>query len=223
MTLSTTYCPKITIAGYPRSGNVWLCRLLGDALDVPVVGITYGRDSLAAEGQERPNPGYVRQAHLWVGKGHHLNTEVTDGFITIVRDPRDVAVSVAKYWDWTLDETLDKMIEGPGPLELPPWKVFVESWQSVPMVRYEDLWTNPKSVLSSLVQSDKSLDEVIERQSFTVKREEMRYRGNKYPFGRKAQKNHLRRGGMGEWREVLSTEQKNRALVAWEGMLYEYA
>ena len=58
---------EITVAGYPRSGNVWLCRLLGDALDVPVVGIAYGRDSLAAEGQERPNPGYVRQAHLWVG------------------------------------------------------------------------------------------------------------------------------------------------------------
>ena len=218
MTLSTICCPEITVAGYPRSGNVWLCRLLGDALDVPVIG-----GSLAAEGQERSSPGYVRQAHLWVGKGHHLNTEVTDGFITIVRDPRDVAVSAAAFWGWTIDEALDKMIEGPGPLELPPWKVFVESWQSVPMVRYEDLWTNPKSVLSSLVQSDKSLDEVIERQSFAVKREEMRYRGNKYPFGRKAQKNHLRQGGMGEWREVLSTEQKNRALVAWERMLYEYA
>ena len=51
----------IVVAGYPRSGNVWMARLLGDVLDRRVVGIGGGDGTLAAEGKDRPLNGQVMQ------------------------------------------------------------------------------------------------------------------------------------------------------------------
>jgi hypothetical protein len=215
---------KINVCGYPRSGNVWISRLLGDALDLPVVGIKGGRDSLAAEGKERRGKGYVKQAHLWPGDSGHLRVNLDKHkdciFLLMVRDPRDVAVSAAHYWKWTLDETLDKMIEGPGPLELPPWSVFVESWlkQYVPILRYEEFHQGAKKELTRVLEHlelepQKDLDEVVNRQSFTVKRAELDRRGNRYPFGRTAQLKHMRKGTVGEWKDAFSPEQVKRTTV----------
>jgi hypothetical protein len=221
---------EITVCGYPRSGNVWVCRLLGEVLDVPVVGIQKGRDSLAAEGQERTGKGYVRQAHLWPGKKGHLrvNLQKHKGhiFLHMVRDPRDVAVSASHFWDWDIDETLDKMIDGPGPLELPPWSEYEESWLSryVPILRFEDFHRDTYGELGRVLtylglRPQKDLADVVEHQSFAAKKAELERRGNRYPFGRVAQLKHLRKGLTGEWRDVLSREQTKRAARAWEPLL----
>jgi hypothetical protein len=215
---------KINVCGYPRSGNVWISRLFGEALDLPVVGIKGGRDSLAAEGKERRGKGYVKQAHLWPGDSGHLRVNLDKHrdsiFLLIVRDPRDVAVSAAHYWTWTIDETLDKMIEGPGPLELPPWSVFVETWleQYVPILRYEEFHQDAQKELTRVLEHldlepQKDLGEVVNRQSFTVKRAELERRGNRYPFGRTAQLKHMRSGMVGEWKAVFSPEQVKRTAV----------
>jgi hypothetical protein len=146
-------------------------------------------------------------------------------FLLVVRDPRDVAVSAAHYWDWTLDEALDKMIEGPGPLELPPWKVFVESWleQHVPILRYEDFHHDAKKELTGLLghlelEPQRDLERVVSRQSFTVKKAELDRRGASYPFGREAQLRHMRKGTVGEWKEAFSPEQVRRTVV-WRRQL----
>lgn len=221
---------NITVCGYPRSGSVWICRLFGEALDVRVVGIKYGKGSLAAEGFERRNDGYVRQAHLWPGKNGHLRVDLSkrkdEIFLHMVRDPRDIAVSAAYFWDWTIDEALGKMIDGPGPLELPTWNIYVESWfaQHVPTLRYEDFHENTEYELGRVLkflklEPKKDLAEVVENQSFAIKRAELEKRGNRYPFKRTAQLKHMRNGNVGEWKEALSVDQKRATMNTWRLLL----
>lgn len=221
---------EIIVCGYPRSGNCWIARLFGEALDVKVVGNMGGRDSIAAEGEGRRGEGYVKQAHLFPGKQHHLSVDPKNHppgiYLLMVRDPRDVAVSVAHYWDKSIDRAMDMMIEGPGPLELPPWKEFVASWlpHRVPILRYEDFHRDAEGELARVLlflglEPQKPLAEVVEHQSFEVKKAVMKRRGNRHPFGHTAQLKHLRKGETGEWREAMSIEQKRKALLAWGRMM----
>ena len=222
---------EITVCGYPRSGNCWIARLLGEALDVKVVGIKGGRDSVAAEGLDRPGDGYVKQAHLWPGHGGGLRVDLENKddhiFLHIVRDPRDIAVSAAHYWDWSLDKALDKMIEGPGPLDLPSWATYVRAWMAyrIPILRYEDFHEDTKWELTKVLnhlglEPQKDLAAVVENQSFPVKRAELERRGNRYPFKRTAQLKHIRSGKVGEWGKELSIPQKQRAFAAWRRLLH---
>ena len=221
---------EITVCGWPRSGNCWVARLLGEALGVKVVGIKGGRDSIAAEGFERTSPGYVKQAHLWPNGGKHLRVDVERNnghiFLLVVRNPRDVAVSMSHYWEKTIDEALDQMIEGPGPIDLPHWRTYVESWLKhyVPILRYEDFYYDTEDSLRQVLEflglePQKDLAEVVAHQSFAVKKAEMKRRGNRYPFGKVAQLKHLRSGKTGEWEDVFSDEQKDRTRIAWNGLL----
>jgi len=219
---------EITLCGYCHSGNVWISRLLGDALDLPVVGLWGGSESLAAEGNERRGKGYVKQAHLWPGEGGHLCVTLAEQgiYLLMVRDPKDVAVSATHFWDWTIDEALDKMIDGPGPLGLPTWSVFVESWLKhyVPILRYEDFHQGAETELARVLEylelePQKELGEVVNRQSFDVKRAELEQRGDHYPFGREAQLRHMRSGKVGEWEDVFSTAQIQRSSLAWRRQL----
>ena len=134
----------IVVAGYPRSGNVWMARLLGDVLDRRVVGIGGGDGTLAAEGKDRNGNGQVMQAHVYPagpvrGPGEkdtffrenlQVDLDRLNGrqVVLMVRDPRDVAVSVAEFWGWSMDRALHNMIVGPGPLHLPPWAAYMKRW-----------------------------------------------------------------------------------------------
>lgn len=207
----------IIVVGYPRSGNVWLSRLLGDILDRPVIGVN-GALSLATEGKDRPGPGRVMQAHK-------ITPPEGAKAVFLVRDPRDVLVSVAAFWDWPLDKALSHMVKGPGPLDLPPWSTYVEGWlaKRTPVVRYRDLYHDTVGILygllSALEETPRHLAmEVAWRQSFTVKKADIKARGNQYPFGQKAQLRHLRKGTTGEWR-TLPDPIKRQAQKAWGPLL----
>ena len=225
----------IVVTGYPRSGNVWTARLLGDALDFPVVGIQGGWGSLAAEGFDRPGPRRVMQTHFWpkhgqAFRGEHLCVDPRyreeRQLLLVVRDPRDMAVSISHHWKWTLDRTLDLLINGPGPLSLPPWHEYVTAWlhEAIPYVRYEDLYRNALVELEKVLcvldlVARKPLADVVERQSFSVKRKEMEQHGDTYSFGREAQLEHLRSGKTGEWKGAFSDEQAVRAIEIWGPLL----
>jgi hypothetical protein len=60
---STTIMVDVFVTGIPRSGNTYLSRLIGDALDSPVGGAR-GAVALATEGQDRPGQHRVMQLHL---------------------------------------------------------------------------------------------------------------------------------------------------------------
>lgn len=203
--------------------------MLGEALDVKVVGIHGGRDSIAAEGFKRKGKGYVKQAHYWPGEEGNLAIDPDEKggiFLHMVRNPLDIAVSSAHYWDWPLDKALNKMIDGPGPLELPPWSTYVDSWLKyyIPILRYEDWHNDAEREMDRLLnylemEPKRDLSDVVRNQSFVEKRKELEKRGNRYPFGRVAQLKHMRRGMVGDWRREFSKEQEHRARIAWNGLL----
>jgi hypothetical protein len=219
----------LIVAGYPRSGNVWLSRLLGDALNRPVIGKN-GAMSLATEGRDRDNKDVVMQAHVypvsgkqfWNGNGIDLKRREDRQFVCVVRDPRDVLVSAAAFWGWSLEETMEKMVNGPGPLDLPPWRTFMEAWfnKRIPIVRYEDLCRDAEGEIGRLLaqlklKPENDLMHVVHRQAFKTKRADILEHGDGYAFGKEAQLRHLRKGGTGEWHDALPVHLKRLALTMW--------
>lgn len=94
---------NVIIAGYPKSGNTWLTRLVAELLDAPVAGFWNENEEdryipeIAIEGESRAS-------FFSVFKSHHeynaLIQSISEGdrIIYIVRDPRDVALSCARFF-----------------------------------------------------------------------------------------------------------------------------
>lgn len=187
--------------GFRRSGNTWLCRLLGDALDSQIAsGMEF--PSNADEGFDRPGPFVIRMRHYRL-----IQTGFPNGqrLIHIIRDPRDVLVSVREYWktDW------------PGALErMKDWQSHVRTWINLrPLVRFEDLLTNTEGELLRLLDEldlpfpPWPLSETVERQSWRTRLGQLQIGdGNGLPYGAEHQLIVLGHGRAGRWREVLPPE-----------------
>ena len=217
----------VVVAGYPRSGNVWLARLLGDALNRPVTGMGSAM-TLAQEGMGRPGPHVVRQLCCRVVEGE--SDIVHDAwsfwpaawkgdpqFVHIERGPRDVAASIAAFWDISVREAIEAMAYARWPVGVHGiWREFVEGWrvQPVPQVRFCDLPGALGRILDELgLKPARPLDEVIARQSFEHKRRQIERDGDSRPFGRGVQLKHMRRGKIGAWRQDFTPEDEALALA----------
>lgn len=223
----------IWIVAYPRSGNTWLARLLGDLFASPVTGI-YSAHPLAEEGLDRPGPFTVRQLHLrpsyddnhtclvpnaWTLAVKHW--QLGDLLVTILRDPRDIAVSAWKYWDIpSLAEAVKCMGEGVHPLGMiGPWQSYVSAWRKAPVqavtARYETLVRNPLDALKGIliglhieVPDDERIWETIDRQAIDARRKEIASApGDKYMYGSTIQLKHLRRGVAGDWKNWFTMKE----------------
>lgn len=104
---------KIIIAGYPKSGNTWLTRLTADLIGCPIVGFWNEPESyeIACEGQDR-----VSEFQCF--KAHHLYEELDlnlsnceKKIIYVVRDPRDIAISGAHFFEFSRFTELQQKIE----------------------------------------------------------------------------------------------------------------
>lgn len=208
----------VYLAGYPRSGTTWLTRLLGDALDSPTGGCMPKEDrkELAAEGQDRPGPYIVRKGHYKliedsmgpvVPAPHRLAWRQLNGasVVFLARDPRDVCISGAHYWNTTPERFLNRMIGG-RVAHLPAWHRYVDDWlRSRPMkvvrTTYERLSKEKETELARILAglgityAPSELEEVYRRQSFEA-------RLNDYQGPHADQHKHLmRKGVVGDWRE----------------------
>jgi len=218
----------VFVVGWPRSGNTWLSRLLADVINCPCGGM-YNAAPLCAEGGERSRRHYVAQLHLKPTK-EKLESVVPNAYrfsipmwdnepiVHIVRDPKDIAVSVKYYWDLrTIMDAINAMAFGKWPLSVHgPWSTYVDSWMDIPVyrVRYEDLHYAPDSILSGFfefydLEYDRSrVSGAIERQSFKEKKKQIEERdGNTRPYGATIQLKHMRRGKVGSWRREFTVEQ----------------
>jgi hypothetical protein len=220
-----TNCKELIVAGYPRSGNVWLSRLLGEALDCPVEGLKAAQ-TFAAEGRNRRRNYIVRQLPCRVTPGPsdiiynawRFWPEAWTGepqFIHIWREPRDVACSIAAFWNLSPQQAMVSMAHGTWPVRASgPWHKFVEAWwkQSVPQVRFAELPWAVMRVLDELgLEPAKPLEEVFTRQRLENKRQEIEASDRDWPFGKKRQLEHLRRGIPGGWRADFAKEDRGFA------------
>lgn len=221
---------EILVVGFPKSGNTWLSRLLSDALGWPVRGIN-GARPLAECGDDHAEGHVIRQLHLYpsacgdsygaIPSQYTYNTNkyhIEHRIIHILRDPRDVAVSINHYWGIkNLQRTItDVMDNGAHPLWGCGWIKYIDAWRraSVPVIetRYEWLHADPVLELQRLLDrmglhSTQSLGEVVTRQQIDAKRAAIRGdESENYAHGKGAQLCNLRTGRVGDWKAEFDSE-----------------
>jgi len=158
------------------------------------------------------------------------NSAVTSGAIYIVRNPLDVVISVARYFDFGIDEAIDYMAEEetgtPNEAENVPqvissWSVNVQSWTQEPrpeilVLRYEDMLDNPVKVFRKLVsflrqpKDPQRLKRAIRFSSF----DQLKLQEKKSGFIEKHENANafFRRGRKNQWRDKLTDEQARKVI-----------
>jgi hypothetical protein len=232
----------IVVVGYPRSGNTWLSRLLGECLDSPVSRLQ-NAIPIAEEGLDRKGSYVIHQMHLKPLFGYDYKSVkelfpssylfntwrwTDEKLVQIVRDPRDVAVSVMHYWGIpSLTKTIRCMGESLHPVSVHgPWNEFVSAWREViPYVQYEELLKDPRATLEYIFREfeidlprEEIMEQAIYNQSFENKRAVIEgEQGTKRPYGKTIQLKAMRKGVAGDWRNYF-TEDHIKMIVEYFGI-----
>lgn len=216
----------VIVCGFPRSGNTWLARLLGDAVDSPVTGWKAAHP-LGEEGLDRPGVFVVRQLHLRPSKhdmgefmpsAYRVCPKYYDGerIVLIVRDPRDVILSVMNYWNRPLDKAINAVIDGKNPVAIHgPIDRFYADWMELDgdlpyhIIRYEDLLADAHVKLGLVLRALRmrpvhSISDVVDRQSFGQRKAGIT---DDLPYGKGIQNKHLWKGRAGLWTEYYTRAQ----------------
>tara|TARA_B100000900_G_C20440645_1_gene658890 strand:- start:51 stop:878 length:828 start_codon:yes stop_codon:yes gene_type:complete len=173
--------------------------------------------------------------HLNIFKTHSVrhknftNETVNAGFIYIVRDPRDIIVSLKNFSGKEIDKTIDEflfskslMITTNGAQELlSTWELNIQSWlnySSVPrlIIKYEDLKLNPKETILNIKDflnkihrlnislRDQDIDKIIENTNFNnLKKLEYKNGFDEATIHSK----FFRSGTSNQWKNILSHSQ----------------
>src|SRR5260221_8422055 len=162
--------------------------------------------------------GAIEQAPL-------INLKASVGAIYLVRDPRDVAPSLAKHHGSTIDEAIAVMNTPRYATRTGPetvfevwgtWSQHVHSWTMEPhpatlVVRYEDMLTKPTDTFTAIARhlrqkpTPEQIAEAIELSSFDkLKRQE-----EQYDFRERSERadRFFVSGAAGGWRETLTPAQ----------------
>ena len=157
-----------------------------------------------------------------------INMEVTAGTIYIVRDPRDVVMSLADHLGATVDEAITVMetaaYQTKGSEEVAfeiwgSWSQHVMSWTGTPrkstlVVRYEDLQQDPRQVFKAIANhlyqspTEEQITEAVKLSSFKelYDQESLGDFRERSPYAER----FFRVGKSGQWRENLTAAQVQR-------------
>lgn len=233
----------IYICGYPKSGNTWLARLVGDVLDCPVGStITWATTQcIGYEGQERPGPYYVRYGHEVPVDGireHIVNDTdtlnwqmlTTEPVLFMYRDPRDIVLSIAHHWGLTHNDAICYMADGTFPIAFGGgYRPFMRAWLSAQFpiltTSYEFLSDGTEAEIARILSilgidvPSEHIAACVERQSFAARKAWTERNGDTLPYGKAFQMHFLRRGQVGTWRDELPRNYWPRIEVEWGGLM----
>lgn len=181
-------------------------------------------------------------------KTHHCNALVdglslipsglTKKAIYIVRDPRDIAISVANHFSISIDEAIDSLEDEDRLIGdsqyfshiLNSWSFHVKSWiqenrYPVAVLRYEDLYREPEYRLTSLIQwlTDEDANEFKVKAAVEVtKLSNLQWQEQQKGFKESPKGVTFFMRGGSYWHEVLTPEQARRIEDAHGEMMEEF-
>lgn len=102
---------NLIVTGYPKSGNTWLTRLVGELVDCPVAGF-WGFDEIevAREGFDRVSEHKCYKSHFQLSELEKEQQSPDVKIIYVMRDPRDVIVSGANFFDFPRTQFLKRVL-----------------------------------------------------------------------------------------------------------------
>lgn len=237
----------IYVVGYPKSGNTWLSRLIGETLRCPVSGYDNALP-LAVEGLNRESRYVVRQLHLspvFDQKGVlTANRIYVDSWnkemgkiIFIMRDPRDIAVAAKFYWDLdSVQKALHGMKNGVSPFAF-QYCEFVQNWEKASRMIWDVGWTSfenlcysgPDEIISLFTYLglpsptyNRAL-KAYKVQRIQAKREQIESEpGDLRPYGKTIQLKNLRKGIVGDWKNHFSEADAALAQEYFGDILLKY-
>ena len=161
-----------------------------------------------------------------------INLQVSAGTIYIVRDPRDVALSLTNHLGAPIDEAIE-VLNTPGygtqnrtesAFEIwGSWSEHTLSWTMRPhdavlVVRYEDMIADPVGSFTAVAKHlrQKPTPEQVSEASDLSTFSELRDQESKVPFRERSEASEVffREGRAGEWQEKLSAAQVQRIVDA---------
>lgn len=163
----------------------------------------------------------------------------------ILRDPRDVAVSLAFHMGISIDQAIAKLNNPKLMLALGKknyfsqvyqllydWSTHIASWteqQDVPvmLIRYEDLHCNPVLILKKVAEwlgveaSQAALEQAVKHAEFSeLQRQEKQFGFSNRPVH--ATQPYFRSGKVGAWKEVLTLQQQRLIEQKHHDMMVRY-
>jgi aryl sulfotransferase len=167
----------------------------------------------------------THDAYTYSADGTPLLGRAGSRAIYILRDPRDVAISLSHFWGQSVDETIACLNDAQGTVgpcakqmrqRLNGWTGHVESWlqqRELPvwLVRYEDLLADTAAALSGMLDflgfaaERTEIERAVRHSAFAeVKGQEKR---NGFREASRGQPAFFREGRAGGWRDALTPEQ----------------
>jgi hypothetical protein len=171
-----------------------------------------------------PDTVFVK-THNWLGVDHGypcIDMTVTAGAIYVVRNPLDVAPSLADHFGITLDQAIAQMADPNArtlnlkhrvPDVMGSWSQHVKSWTvqrnaRLHVMRYEDMTATQLTRFLGLPAAKERIERAIRFSSFDT------LRGLEARQGFVERSSHskafFRRGEAGAWRKILSAAQVQR-------------
>jgi len=222
---------KIIVAGTPKSGNHWIKFLLGE---------TYGLTYVALQPDFRADD-WARFGDRWIGHQHYMpGAELLERarahgvrFVTTVRHPADVLVSLRQYVEKTRTPASDPraeasmLLDGPG-VYGEHTRAYLEHgfylalhasicWSHIPdtlVVRYEELWRNTIETMRHLADRIEPVAPGrLEAAIAVCQIDKLRATYGNTVF---------RRGGAGRWRTELPREIQ-QYLANWDPYPAQFA
>jgi len=205
----------------------------GDTMALSAEEICAIRPLVQADMAREANGTVFVKTHNFLGEfgGYPLhNPSVTSGAIYIVRNPLDVVISLAKYFDFSIDEAIAYMAEEATgtanepenvPQIISSWSLNVQSWTQEPnkevlVLRYEDMLDNPTKAFRKLVsflgqpRDPGRLKKAIRFSSF----DQLKTQEKRSGFIEKHENANafFRQGRKNQWREKLTQVQIRKVI-----------
>lgn len=158
--------------------------------------------------------------------------DATRGAVLIVRDPRDVAVSLAEFLGWSVDSAIERMNSDDAclnpqseasaamlPERMMSWSGHTQSWLAGPrfpvcVVRYESLLEDPMGAFGGLARflglpaDEAALARAVHGSRFEALRLSEEREG--FALRQRSGSPFFRSGTAGQWRAVLTDAQARR-------------